>query len=82
MNRINESHSFAPVSPSQLNQWSDELTLREKDCAFFLARGFSAKEIGRQLDISARTVESHIQRIKIKLNCYSRQQLIKKIWHI
>lgn len=76
---LNDLQLFADPNSKSLCQWDKLLTLREKDCAYFLAKGFSAKEIGNQLNISPRTVEKHAEKIKSKLNCFSRQQLIKKI---
>lgn len=55
-----------------------QLTSRETECLFLLVRGKTAKEIGKFLDISSRTVESHIENIKIKLNVSSRSQIISK----
>lgn len=47
--------------------------------AYYLLRGMSAKEIGRALNISNRTVENHIEHIKYKLGCNSRSQITNKI---
>lgn len=71
------SNSIIPFAVTKTN--NNSLTKREKDCASYLLRGMSAKEIGRILNISTRTVECHIAHIKTKLNCYSRSQIISKI---
>lgn len=55
------------------------LSEREKECTRYILKGMSAKEIGRIMDISYRTAESHIASIKNKLNCQTRSQLIEKI---
>ena len=39
------------------------------------------KEIARKLNISPRTVESHIEEIKLKMDCQTKSQLIKKGIH-
>jgi DNA-binding CsgD family transcriptional regulator len=37
------------------------------------------KEIGRKLNISHRTVETHIEQIKNKLNCVNKAELYIKL---
>ena len=53
------------------------LTPREQECLSFLARGDTAKEVARNLEISPRTVETHLKAIKGKTGFHSRSQLIK-----
>ncbi|HEX8684705.1 MAG TPA: response regulator transcription factor [Ardenticatenaceae bacterium] len=52
----------------------DPLTERETEVLRLLARGLSNKEIGRQLVISERTVQTHISNILSKLGMVSRMQ--------
>jgi len=52
------------------------LTTREHQCAHYLLNGMTAKEIGKQLDLSPRTIESYIENIKFKLCCRNKVQLI------
>jgi len=54
-------------------------TKREKECLKCLVLGMTAKEIAKNLNISDRTVECYLGRIKIKTNCHSRSMLIRKI---
>lgn len=54
------------------------LTSREKECLFFLIRGKTTKEVSNILAISPRTVETHIEHIKIKFNCSKKSDLISK----
>lgn len=56
-----------------------ELTVREKECARYLVKGMTAKEIGRVLKISYRTVECHIENIKAKFGCSRQAQLVSMI---
>lgn len=49
----------------------EPLTNREKDVLKLLAEGNSNKEIARELDISVRTVETHRQNIKAKLDIHT-----------
>jgi DNA-binding NarL/FixJ family response regulator len=53
------------------------LSQREKEILDHLAKGHSSKQIARELDISVRTVESHRQSIKRKLNLEGQAELIK-----
>lgn len=57
---------------------TDYLTQRELDVLKFLLYGRTAKEIGLQLRISYRTVETHINLIKEKLGCRSKSEIISK----
>ncbi|MFA6038191.1 MAG: PAS and helix-turn-helix domain-containing protein [Legionellales bacterium] len=52
------------------------LSKRQHECLFLLLKGKTAKEIGKQLDLSARTVESYIDQIKLKFNVYTKSELI------
>jgi len=53
----------------------DQLTTREKEVLRHLARGYSYKEIARQLAISVKTVESHASAVLRKLQLTNRHQL-------
>lgn len=54
------------------------LTVRETECLFLLIRGKTAKEIGKFLTISPRTVEVYVENIKRKMNAISRSDIINK----
>ena len=53
------------------------LSDRERQILAFLAQGQSSKHIANQLDLSVRTVESHRQNIRRKLNLAGQAELIK-----
>jgi DNA-binding CsgD family transcriptional regulator len=55
----------------------DGLSHRESETLFFLLRGHTAKEIGKHLEISNRTVETHIESIKNKLDCQTKKEIIE-----
>lgn len=55
-----------------------QLTTREHECLFYILRGKTAKCISRFLGISPRTVEAHIDNIKLKLSCKTKSELIIK----
>lgn len=52
------------------------LTPREKDILFFLCKAKTAKQIALILKISPRTIYSHIEHLKAKLNCHTKGELI------
>jgi RNA polymerase sigma factor (sigma-70 family) len=55
----------------------DQLTPREREVLRLIARGFTYKEIARELFISAKTVESHVSSVLRKLQLSSRHQLTR-----
>lgn len=57
---------------------SELLTKRQCECLYLLVRGKTMKQIANELNISSKTVEHYLDAIKIKLNCYSRSELIEK----
>jgi pimeloyl-ACP methyl ester carboxylesterase/DNA-binding CsgD family transcriptional regulator len=54
---------------------ADELSPREREVAFSVARGRSNREVGAELAISISTVERHVANILLKLGFRSRAQL-------
>lgn len=52
------------------------LTKREHECLKLVRQGKSAKQIGALLNISYRTVESHVDNIKSKFSCRTKLELI------
>lgn len=56
------------------------LTNQEYHCLKLLAKGARIKHIAKILDISPRTVETYIQRIKVKTNLISTFDLIECYW--
>lgn len=60
----------------KIGSHSGYLTQREFDCLNLLVKRKTAKEIAKALNLSSRTVEYYLERIKLKLNCDSRSQLI------
>lgn len=60
----------------------NKLSPKEYECLHFLLNGYTAKMSAKQLDISPRTVETHIQNIKLKLKCRTRNELIIKLKNV
>jgi DNA-binding NarL/FixJ family response regulator len=55
----------------------DQLTAREREVLRLIARGYTYKEIGRDLFISPKTVESHVSSVLRKLQLSTRHQLTR-----
>lgn len=53
-----------------------KLTKREKECLFYLLKGLTAKEIARVMDISNRTIETHVGNIKMKLGVRKKSEVM------
>jgi DNA-binding NarL/FixJ family response regulator len=69
--------AFADVAPAAADPELDQLTPREREVLRLIARGYSYKEIARDLGISAKTVESHVSSVLRKLQLSSRHQLAR-----
>jgi DNA-binding CsgD family transcriptional regulator len=54
------------------------LSDRQLECLFLLMRGKTSKQIAAILELSPRTIETHIEDIKEKFNCQSKSELIEK----
>lgn len=63
-----------------LNNHFKTLTPRERECVYYLVRGKSYKGIANILNISDRTVQTHIEHIKEKLGCYKRANIVEKVF--
>ena len=57
----------------------EPLTRREQECLNLLLIKPTVVEIAKELHISKRTAETHLARIKSKLECDSKQQLLVKL---
>lgn len=54
------------------------LSKRQRECVKLLARGLSAKEIAKQLNVSHRTIEDYIATLRKKLNAKNITKLVVK----
>ena len=59
--------------------YSDYLTKREKEVLKYVVLGYTAKRIGKTLHISFRTVEGYVDKLKLKLRCDTKSELIEKV---
>lgn len=81
--------SLSPDDPFQRAVWSfvdlsDErpvvaLTPREREIAMLTCQGLTSKEIGRQLEVSYRTVEAHRARLLQKFGARKLPELVAKL---
>lgn len=55
----------------------DQLSPRERQVLRLIARGYTYKEVARDLTISAKTVESHVSSVLRKLQLSTRHELTK-----
>jgi DNA-binding NarL/FixJ family response regulator len=55
----------------------DQLSPREREVLRLIARGYTYKEVARDLSISAKTVESHVSSVLRKLQLSTRHELTK-----
>lgn len=65
-----------------LDKFNISLTKREVDCLYYLGKGHSLKGIGNQLNLTSRTVETHLNKIKRKLGYHTKSGLIQFIAEI
>jgi len=56
--------------------YRNQLTKREKEILQYVVLGCTAKKIGQLLNISFRTVEAHINNLKLKLHCDSKSDIV------
>lgn len=59
----------------EISDCYDELSARESDVLFYFTRGYTNKDIAAHLQLSPRTVETYLERIKNKFKCSSRNEL-------
>ena len=69
--------AFAGALPSQVDPELNQLTSREKDVLRLIARGYAYKQVARRLDISIKTVETHVSSVLRKLQLSNRHELAR-----
>lgn len=65
------------VEMSQVDEELDLLTEREREVMRLIARGYSYKEVAKDLFISVKTVETHMSSVLRKLQLSSRHELTR-----
>jgi DNA-binding NarL/FixJ family response regulator len=69
--------AFRGELPATIDPELDQLTPREREVLRHIARGFTYKEIGVRLNVSAKTVETHVSSVLRKLQLSSRYELTR-----
>ncbi len=69
--------AFAGAIPTEEDPELDQLTSREKDVLRLIARGFAYKQVARKLEISIKTVETHVSSVLRKLQLSNRHELAR-----
>jgi DNA-binding NarL/FixJ family response regulator len=65
------------TAPPSFDPELDQLTPREREVLRLIARGYTYKEIARELFISVKTVETHVSSVLRKLQLSTRHQLTR-----
>jgi DNA-binding NarL/FixJ family response regulator len=63
------------AAPPSIDPELDQLSSREREVLRFIARGYTYREVGQELHISVKTVESHVSAVLRKLQLSTRHQL-------
>lgn len=69
--------AFAAIPVSDIDPELDQLTAREREVLQHIARGYTYREIGEQLFISIKTVETHVSSVLRKLQLSNRNELTR-----
>jgi DNA-binding NarL/FixJ family response regulator len=69
--------AFAQVPVGSVDPELDQLTAREREVLRYIARGYTYKETARRLDISTKTVETHVSSVLRKLQLSNRHELTR-----
>jgi DNA-binding NarL/FixJ family response regulator len=67
--------AFAGKAPQGIDPELDQLTAREREILRYIARGYTYKEIAKQLHLSVKTIESHVSAVLRKLQLSNRYEL-------
>ncbi|MEV4625386.1 LuxR C-terminal-related transcriptional regulator [Micromonospora sp. NPDC049523] len=71
--------SNAPVADAVTAPTESRLSDREQEVADLVLSGLTYKQIGDRLFISAKTVEHHVARMRQRLNCANRGELLNRL---
>ncbi len=69
--------AFAETMSEPLDPELDQLTQREREVMRLIARGFAYKQVASKLDISIKTVETHVSAVLRKLQLSNRHELTR-----
>jgi DNA-binding CsgD family transcriptional regulator len=80
--RITSSFNNFSLHLIQDDEKSICLTRKEKEILMLTMRGKTARLISEIMNISRRTIESHLENIKLKMNVSSKSNLIEKAFYL
>lgn len=69
--------AFNAEPPASVDPEVDQLSPREREVLRHIARGYTYKEVGSELGISVKTVETHVSTVLRKLQLSSRHELTR-----
>lgn len=69
--------AFSSIAVKDIDDELDLLTERERDVLRLIARGYTYREVGEELFISIKTVESHMSSVLRKLQLSNRNELTR-----
>jgi DNA-binding NarL/FixJ family response regulator len=69
--------AFSATDVPPVDEDLDRLTLREREVLRLIARGYAYKEVGKELFISVKTVETHVSSVLRKLQLSNRHELTR-----
>lgn len=69
--------AFSSIDMADIDPELDSLTDRERDVLRHIARGYTYREVGEELYISIKTVESHVSSVLRKLQLSNRHELAR-----
>jgi len=69
--------AFAVGVPVEVSQDLDQLSAREREVLRLIARGFTYKQVASRLNLSVKTIESHVSAVLRKLQLSNRHELAR-----
>lgn len=69
--------AFAGALPVEVDPDLDQLTPREREVLRLIARGFAYKQVASRLNLSVKTIETHVSAVLRKLQLSSRHELAR-----
>ena len=69
--------AFSSIPVGDVDPELDQLTDREREVLQLIARGYTYREVGEELFISVKTVESHVSSVLRKLQLSNRNELTR-----
>jgi two-component system, NarL family, nitrate/nitrite response regulator NarL len=78
IDHVLDGNVFVPISPDAVPtaRENNSLTLRQMEVVCMMARGFSNKEIARELQLAERTVKAHVTAVLETLRVKNRTQAV------